>query len=422
MYYDQFFPRNVDGELTCQGLAIEALAEQYQTPLYVYSQQAILTAWNAFKAPLDDFPALVCYAVKANSNLAVLQLLAQQGAGFDVVSGGELQRVIAAGGDPKKTIFSGVGKTSAEIRFALEQGIHCINIESFPELDRIEQVAKSLGVIAPVSFRINPDVDPKTHPYISTGLKENKFGIPIERAFEAYQDANSRPAIEVIGVDFHIGSQLSDNQPYFAAIDKSIELIDRLSASGIRLQHLDIGGGMGIRYQNEDTMPIQPLYDYLLPQLVDRELGLVMEPGRAIVANAGALITEVELIKNNDYKSFVVVDAAMNDLIRPALYQAWQAIEVVKTEQQESTLCDVVGPICESGDFLAKDRHIAANAGDLLAIMSAGAYSFGMSSNYNTRPRAAEVMVMGDQLGDAKLIRERETIESLYATEHLLER
>jgi diaminopimelate decarboxylase len=417
MVETKHFNRAADAALMVESVALTQIAADYGTPSFVYSKQAIVEAWQRFKKPLGDHPGLICYAVKANSNIAILQLLASLGAGFDIVSGGELMRVLAAGGDPNKVIFSGVGKTSAEIELALKHQIHCFNVESLAELDKIQQIAEKMDVIAPISFRVNPDVDAKTHPYISTGLKENKFGIPIDSALQAYGAAQKMSHIGITGVDFHIGSQLGEVAPYFEAIDKTLNLIDKLKASGIEVKHLDVGGGMGIQYQDETAMDVQPLFDYLLPKLAERNLAVSMEPGRCIVGNAGALLTKVEYIKDTPDKNFVIVDAAMNDLIRPALYSAWQRVEVVSSAATKTREYDIVGPVCESADFLAKGRELAVDEGDLIAVLDSGAYGFVMSSNYNTRPRAAEILVDNDT---THVVRERESVESLFALEKLV--
>ncbi len=368
--------------------------------------------------PLARNAHLICYAVKANSNIALLNLLARLGSGFDIVSVGELERVIAAGGDPRKIVFSGVGKREDEIYVALQLGIRCFNIEVSGELDRINELAGHLGVIAPVSFRVNPDVDAKTHPYISTGLKENKFGIDIEQALFEYRRAAAMPNINIIGIDCHIGSQLTETRPFLDALDKILDLVAILETDGILLHHLDLGGGLGIRYNDEH--PPEPA-DYIkavLERLGNSGFEILMEPGRAIVGNAGILVTQVEYLKPTAHKNFAIVDAAMNDLVRPSLYSAWQ--EIIPVNQQTNALehvWDIVGPVCETGDFLGKDRALKLSQGDLLAIRSSGAYGFSMSSNYNSRPRVAELMVDGNQV---HLIRERETIAQLWAGEHLL--
>ena len=407
-----------DGRLLAENVDLAALAAQFGTPCYVYSRAAIEAAWRAFDEAFAGHEHLVCYAVKANSNLAVLNVLARLGSGFDIVSVGELERVLAAGGDPAKVVFSGVGKTAAEMRRALQLGIHCFNVESEPELERLDAVAGELGVKAPVSLRVNPDVDAKTHPYISTGLRDNKFGIDYDRAEAAYRRAAELPNLKVVGVDFHIGSQLTDAQPVADALDRVLALVDRLSAAGIELEHLDLGGGIGIRYRDETPPTAAEYAQLLLARLKGRNYKLLMEPGRAIVGNAGVLLTRVEYLKPTEHKNFALVDAAMNDLIRPSLYDAWQRITpVVANPDAAPAVYDVVGPVCESGDFLGKDRELAIAPGDLLAVHSAGAYGFVMSSNYNSRPRATELLVDGDKVHVA---RERETLESLWAGEHVL--
>ncbi|HHC7220551.1 diaminopimelate decarboxylase [Vibrio parahaemolyticus] len=413
-----YFNYQDDGQLWAEDVPLQALAEQYGTPLYVYSRATLERHWKAFDSAVGQHPHLVCYAVKANSNLGVLNALARLGSGFDIVSGGELERVIAAGGDAKKVVFSGVGKTPAEMKRALELGIKCFNVESEPELERLNKVAGELGVIAPISLRINPDVDAKTHPYISTGLRDNKFGIAFDRAPEVYQFAQSLPNLNVQGIDCHIGSQLTSIDPFIDATDRLLALIDDLKAQGINIRHLDVGGGLGVVYRDE--LPPQPS-DYakaLLGRLENhQDLELIFEPGRAIAANAGILLTHVEFLKHTEHKNFAIIDAAMNDLMRPALYQAWQDIVPVSPRNGEPQTYDLVGPICETGDFLGKDRALVLQEGDLLAVRSAGAYGFVMSSNYNTRTRAAEVMVDGNQ---SHLVRQREELTSLWQLEQIL--
>ncbi|EHH2455922.1 diaminopimelate decarboxylase [Vibrio parahaemolyticus] len=413
-----YFNYQDDGQLWAEDVPLQALAEQYGTPLYVYSRATLERHWKAFDSAVGQHPHLVCYAVKANSNLGVLNALARLGSGFDIVSGGELERVIAAGGDAKKVVFSGVGKTPAEMKHALELGIKCFNVESEPELERLNKVAGELGVIAPISLRINPDVDAKTHPYISTGLRDNKFGIAFDRAPEVYQFAQSLPNLNVQGIDCHIGSQLTSIDPFIDATDRLLALIDDLKAQGINIRHLDVGGGLGVVYRDE--LPPQPS-DYakaLLGRLENhQDLELIFEPGRAIAANAGILLTRVEFLKHTEHKNFAIIDAAMNDLMRPALYQAWQDIVPVSPRNGEPQTYDLVGPICETGDFLGKDRALVLQEGDLLAVRSAGAYGFVMSSNYNTRTRAAEVMVDGNQ---SHLVRQREELTSLWQLEQIL--
>ncbi len=407
-----------NGELHAEDVAVSAVVEQYGTPTYIYSRATLERHWHAFDQAFKGLEHSICYAVKANSNLAVLNVLARLGSGFDIVSAGELARVLAAGGQAKHCVFSGVGKTIAEIQYALQQGVRCFNVESIAELSRINEVAGDLGKRAPISIRVNPDVDAQTHPYISTGLKENKFGIAIELAESVYQQANAMANLDVVGIDCHIGSQLTTVSPFVDALERVLALIDSLKKQGIQLSHLDIGGGLGITYQDE-TPPSPAEYSAALRALLEgRNLEILLEPGRAIAGNAGVLVTKVEYLKPTEDRHFAIVDAAMNDLLRPALYQSWQEIQpVMETSNAEIQQYDIVGPICETGDFLGKDRALAIEAGDLLAIRSAGAYGFTMSSNYNSRPRTAEIMVDGDTV---HLVRERETIESLYAGEHLL--
>lgn len=406
-----------DGQLFAEGVALSALAQRFGTPTYVYSRAHIEAQYHAYADALAGMPHLVCFAVKANSNLGVLNVLARLGAGFDIVSRGELERVLAAGGQADRIVFSGVGKTRDDMRRALEVGVHCFNVESTDELERLQQVAAELGAMAPVSLRVNPDVDAGTHPYISTGLKENKFGIAIADAEAVYARAHELPNLEVVGVDCHIGSQLTSLPPFLDALDRLLALIDRLAVRGIRIRHLDLGGGLGVRYRDEQP-PLAGDYIQAVRQRIDgRDLALVFEPGRSIVANAGVLLTQVEYLKHTEHKDFAIVDAAMNDLIRPALYQAWMDVVAVQPRDSQPRHYDIVGPICETGDFLAKDRLLALAEGDLLAVRSAGAYGFVMSSNYNTRGRAAEVLVDGDE---AYEVRRRESVQELYAGESLL--
>ena len=405
-------------QLFAEDVALSEIAQQIGSPTYVYSRATIERHWRAFDDAFSALPHCVCYAVKANSNLAVLNVLARLGSGFDIVSGGELARVLAAGGRADKVVFSGVGKTKAEISEALQKKIRCFNVESLPELDRINEVAAELGMTAPISIRVNPDVDAQTHPYISTGLKENKFGIAIEEAEGVYRHAQQMSNIDITGVDCHIGSQLTSVEPFVDALKRVLALIDRLAILGINLHHLDIGGGLGITYKDEVPPTPAEYAAALTGLLVGRQIEVLMEPGRAIVGNDGVLLTKVEYLKPTEDRHFAIVDAAMNDLLRPALYQSWQEIVPVKTDTTESVQqYDIVGPVCETGDFLGKDRALAIKAGDLLAIKSAGAYGFTMSSNYNSRPRAAEVMVDGDAV---HCIRERESIASLYAGEQVI--
>nr|WP_170164137.1 diaminopimelate decarboxylase [Gallaecimonas pentaromativorans] len=403
-------------QLWVEDQGVAALAERFGTPLYIYSKAAIEQAYQAFATPLQGRKHLICFAVKANSNLAVLNLLARLGAGFDIVSGGELARVLAAGGDPAKVVFSGVGKTRSEMAQALKAGIHCFNVESVAELDRLNGVAAELGLVAPVSIRVNPDVDAKTHPYIATGLKENKFGIDILMAPDAFRKAASLPHLKVLGVDCHIGSQLTQTQPFVDAIKRLMELRETLAQDGIELAHMDIGGGLGVTYTNEQPPKPAEYLAEMLP-LIPPSLTLVMEPGRALVANAGLLVGRVEMTKDNGFKRFVILDTGMNDLMRPTLYQAVMPVLAVNQSQNQGPMSDLVGPVCETGDWLAKDVPLSAEEGDLVAIGGAGAYGFVMSSNYNSRPRAAEVMVDGDKV---HLVRQRETVESLWAGEQLL--
>ena len=406
-----------NGRLFAEDVAVADIAAQYGTPCYIYSRATLERHWHAFDNALKGRDHLICYAVKANSNLAILNLFARLGSGFDIVSVGERERGIAAGGDPKKVVFSGVGKRADEMRRALQVGIYCFNVESAAELETLNGVATELGVQAPVSLRVNPDVDAKTHPYISTGLKDNKFGIAIEQAPAIYARARELSNIEIQGVDCHIGSQLTETAPFLDALDRVLALIDQLAEQGIAIHHLDLGGGLGIQY-NDETPPLPDEYARAVSErLGDRNLQILIEPGRAIAGNAGILVTKVEYLKLSDHKNFAIIDAAMNDLIRPTLYSAWQAIIPVEQRDCTTRRYDLVGPICETGDFLGKDRELAIEQGDLLAVRSSGAYGFTMSSNYNTRPRAAEIMVDGNQL---HVIRERETIPELFAGEHTL--
>ena len=403
--------------LFIEDIALADIANEFSTPCYVYSKAAISANFSAYQAALKERDHLICYAVKSNSNIAVLQTLANLGAGFDIVSLGELERVLLAGGDPAKVVYSGVAKTANDMRRALQIGIHCFNVESEAELEVLNHTAAELGVSAAVSLRVNPDVDAKTHPYISTGLKENKFGIDINLAPAVYQRAATMANISVVGVDCHIGSQLTEIQPFVDAMGRLLVLVDQLSELGIHLQHIDIGGGLGVRYQDEIAPSAAEYLAALLLQLEGRHETLVLEPGRSITANAGVLLTQVEYLKSNGEKNFAIVDAAMNDMLRPALYQAWMDIQPVTDSDVETKTYDVVGPVCETGDFLGKDRSLAIAEGDCLCVFSAGAYGFVMSSNYNTRPRATEIMVDGDQ---THLVRARETIEDLVRGEQLL--
>ncbi|MBX8492091.1 diaminopimelate decarboxylase [Pseudomonas cichorii] len=406
-----------DGELFAEGVALSAIAERFGTPTYVYSRAHIEAQYRAYADALSGMPHLVCFAVKANSNLGVLNVLARLGAGFDIVSRGELERVLAAGGKAEKIVFSGVGKTREDMRRALEVGVHCFNVESTDELERLQVVAAELNVRAPISLRVNPDVDAGTHPYISTGLKENKFGIAIADAEDVYVRASQLPNLEVLGVDCHIGSQLTTLEPFIDALDRLLDLVDRLGDCGIHLRHIDLGGGLGVRYRDEEPPLAADYIKAVRERLAGRDLGLMFEPGRFIVANAGVLLTQVEYLKHTEHKDFAIVDAAMNDLIRPALYQAWMDVTAVRPRDGAARTYDIVGPICETGDFLAKGRELALAEGDLLAVHSAGAYGFVMSSNYNTRGRTAEVLVDGSQAFE---VRRRETVTELFAGESLL--
>ncbi|MES9874740.1 MAG: diaminopimelate decarboxylase [Candidatus Sedimenticola sp. 6PFRAG7] len=404
--------------LFVEDVPLDQIAETYGTPCYVYSRATLERHWHAFDNAFRDQPHLVCFAVKANSNLAVLNLLARLGSGFDIVSVGELERVLAAGGDPRKVVFSGVGKRSDEMRRALEVGIRCFNVESAAELERLNQVAGEAGIRAPVALRVNPDVDAQTHPYISTGLKENKFGVDIDQALEVYRRAAELPNLDISGVDCHIGSQLTQVEPFLDALDRLMVLVNNLKSEGIEIDHLDLGGGLGIRYTDEQPPEPAEYARAIAERLGDVGYEIFIEPGRAIAGNAGVLLTRVEYLKHTEQKDFALIDAAMNDLLRPTLYQAHQEIiPVVKQDEGRKGVYDLVGPICETGDFLGKNRELALNEGDLLAVRSSGAYGFTMSSNYNTRPRAPEVMVDGDQL---HLVRERETVEELYKGERVL--
>jgi diaminopimelate decarboxylase len=404
------------GVLCAEQLPLDEIARRYGTPCYVYSRAAIGAAYQEYADSLRGHEALICYSVKANSNLTLLSLLARLGAGFDIVSGGELARVLAAGGDPRKTVFSGVGKSAEEIEFALRRDVLCLNLESEAELDRVAGIAKRIGKRAPIAFRVNPDVDAKTHPYISTGMRENKFGVAHTEAERLYAAAAALPGIEIVGIGCHIGSQLAEPAPVVEAAERMLELADRIEARGIRLRHFDIGGGAGIRYRDESQRPPREFVSGVLKALGARRHTVVVDPGRSIVGNAGVLLTRVEYLKPGTTRNFLVVDAAMNDLLRPSLYGAWHEVLPVRAPESgaSAAVYDIVGPVCESADFLAKERKISASEGDFLSIMSAGAYGMAMSSNYNTRPRAAEVLVEGDQ---ARLVRRRESIETLFALE-----
>ncbi len=407
-----------NGVLRAEEVDLGDIAKRFGTPCYIYSRATLERHWQVFDEALGTHPHLICYAVKANSSLAVLQVLARLGSGFDIVSEGELERVLRAGGDPSRIVFSGVGKRAAEMQRALEAGIRCFNVESEAELVRLEAVAASTGHIAPVSIRVNPDVDAQTHPYISTGLRDNKFGIDVDKALQVYQRASELPHLKVTGIDCHIGSQLTDNAPFVDALERVLQLVDRLQSDGIDLAHIDLGGGLGIPYSTGDRPPLPDAYARaLLARMTGRPQELLLEPGRAIAGNAGILLTRVEYLKHTTHKNFAIIDAAMNDLQRPALYNAWHDIVPVQPREGVPVIYDVVGPVCETGDFLGKERELILAESDLLAIRSAGAYGFTMSSNYNSRPRAAEVMVDGDR---AFVIRERETLADLYRHEHLL--
>ena len=403
-----------NNRLCVEQVPLAEIAQRFGTPCYVYSHAALTEGYRQFKTAFAGREHLICYAVKANSNLAILHLLAWMGAGFDIVSGGELQRVLAAGGAASKVVFSGVGKTVAEMRLALNAEILCFNVESEAELMCLNEVAGSMGKVAPVSLRVNPDVDAKTHPYISTGLKQSKFGVAYTEALALYRKAAKLPHLRVTGMDCHIGSQLTDASPFIAATEKVLALVDQLSADGIALEHLDLGGGLGIRYDDETPPSIADYANGLLTALQGRGEKIIVEPGRVLVGNAGVLLTRVEYLKHGEEKNFAIVDAAMNDLMRPALYDAYHRIQPVQCTAVPVQKYEVVGPVCETGDFLGHDRELAISQGDLLAVMSAGAYGMSMSSNYNTRPRAAEVMVSGTV---AQLIRERETVQHLFAGE-----
>ena len=413
---DHFEYRN--GQLFAEDVAVADIARAHGTPCYIYSRATLERHWHAFNDAFGTQPHLVCYAVKANSNIAILNLFARLGSGFDIVSVGELERVLRAGGDPSKVVFSGVSKKASEIRRALEVGIRCFNVESEPELARINAVAGEMGKIAPISLRVNPDVDAQTHPYISTGLKENKFGIEISRAEEVYLKAAALPHLNVVGIDCHIGSQLLTLSPFMDALQRVLALAERLAEQGVKVHHLDIGGGLGVRYRDDQIAPTPA--EYMAQLFTDerlREYEIFVEPGRAIAANAGILVTEVEFLKMAEYKNFAVIDAAMNDLIRPALYSAWHEIIPVVPREGETATYDIVGPVCETGDFLGKERDLNIQAGDLLAVRSSGAYGFTMASNYNTRPRAVEVMVDGSAV---HVIRQRETLDDLMHGEFIL--
>ena len=406
-----------NGELFVEDVALASVAQQFGTPCYVYSRAALTSAFESFDRAFGSRPHLICYAAKANSNLAILNLFARLGSGFDIVSGGELARVLAAGGDPHKVVFSGVGKSADEIRQGLDAGILCFNVESEAELRRLGEIARATGRTADVSLRVNPDVDPKTHPYISTGLKESKFGVPFGDALALYRDAQKLAGIRVVGIDCHIGSQIAEVAPFLDALERVLGLVDQLAAEGIEIHHLDLGGGLGIRYQDEEPPAPAEYIGALLKALQGRPQQILLEPGRALVGNAGALLTRVEYLKHGAERNFAVVDAAMNDLLRPALYEAWHDIRPVQPGRAATRRYEIVGPVCESADFLAHDRELALKQDDLLAVMSAGAYGMAMSSNYNTRPRAPEVMVDGASM---HLIRSRETVAQLFELERVL--
>ena len=401
--------------LYAESVAVTDLMVQYGSPLYIYSRSQIASNWQQFNQAFGDHPHLICYAVKANSNLGVLNVLAKLGSGFDIVSIGELERVIAAGGQPGRCVFSGVSKTKTEIQRALELGIYCFNVESAAELDRVESVAKLMSTKAPISIRVNPDVDANTHPYIATGLKENKFGVSVDRSLALYKKAEFSKHLDVFGLDYHIGSQITEVSPFIEALEKALELISQLKAEGIKMSHIDIGGGVGIAYNEEKTINIEKYVQSVLDKVGDLEV--ILEPGRAIVGNAGIFVTQVEYLKQSGVKSFAIIDGAMNDLQRPSLYGSYhQAIAVEDNSKGIKDTWDLVGPICETGDFLAKDRELTLEQGDYIALMSAGAYGFVLSSNYNSRPRVAEVMVSGS---DHALVRKRETVGSLFENEFI---
>ncbi len=407
-----------NGELYVEDTPLRQIAQDWGTPAYVYSRAALSRHYRAYAEGLGDHPGMICYAVKANSNLALLQVLAGLGAGFDIVSGGELRRVLMAGADPARVVFSGVGKSAGEMAEALRAGVHCFNVESAAELETLAQVAAGQGCSAPVSLRVNPDVDANTHPYISTGLRENKFGIDIDQAHSVYRRAQQLPGVEIIGVDCHIGSQLTSLAPFLDALDRILLLVDRLAGDGIELRHLDLGGGLGVTYEDEQPPSPAAYMQAVKARLGNRRLELIFEPGRSIAANTGVLLTRVTYLKPGPQRNFAIVDAAMNDNIRPALYQAWQDVWPLATRAGEAETWDLVGPVCESADFLAKQRRLCLQAGDCVAIMSAGAYGFVMSSNYNSRGRAAEILVDGDRV---HLARAREQFEDLVRGEHLLQ-
>lgn len=414
----EFFTRNKNNQIMAEGIPVTELANKYGSPLYVYSEGAFRSQYAAYEAGAVNFPHLLCFAVKANSNLSILSLMAKLGSGFDIVSGGELARVIKAGGDPHKVVYSGVAKTKEEIEFALKEGIFCFNVESEAEMERINDVAMSMGTNAPVSIRVNPDVDAGTHPYISTGLKTNKFGVPIERAFNLYKHAATLKGIKITGMDCHIGSQLTSMVPFEAALDRLLVLMDQLIAEGITFEHLDMGGGLGVIYKDEIPPSPAEYIKAIINKLGNRKLSLIFEPGRSMTANSGILIAKCEYIKKGELFDFCIVDTAMNDMIRPALYQAWMNIEEAdRNLDRPLETYNVVGPICESGDFLGKDRKLKVKSGDYLVMFGAGAYGFSMASNYNSRPRCAEIMVSGTH---DVLIRNRETYTDLWRNENII--
>lgn len=408
-----------NGDLFAESVSLANIAEEHGTPTYVYSRAALENHYQAYTKAFGDYPHLICYAVKANSNLAVLNVLARLGAGFDIVSVGELERVIRAGGSPDKIVFSGVGKQADELARALELGVHCFNVESEPELERLNAVAQEMGLVADISLRVNPDVDAQTHPYISTGLKDNKFGVPIETAFDIYQRASNMPGLNPVGVDCHIGSQLTETAPFLDALDRVMVLVNQLENAGMTIEHLDLGGGLGVCYDDETPPSADEYVNALLSKVRDTGKTIVLEPGRSIAANAGVLLTKVEFLKHGETKNFAIVDAAMNDLLRPALYSAWQNIVPLKQESTAAAATyDIVGPVCETGDFLGKDRELRLSEGDLLAVKSAGAYGFVMASNYNSRGRPAEILVDGNL---SFVARKRESIDDQLALERMLD-
>ena len=408
------FIHSNQGSLFAEAVSLETIADQFGTPTYVYSKNTLIQTFESFKKGLIKTDHLICFAVKANSNIAILNLFASLGAGFDIVSGGELERVIYAGGDPQKIVFSGVGKTASEIEAALKANILCFNVESRSELLRIEEVAKKINIKAPISIRVNPDVDAKTHPYISTGLKDNKFGVDFNQALTLYLEAKNMSQIEIKGIDCHIGSQITELKPFVDALDRVLSLVDQLKKNDIHLSHIDIGGGIGICYQNESPPDFEIYTKEILSKIQNLNVKIIFEPGRALVGNAGILLSKVEYLKQNDVKHFAIIDAAMNDLMRPTLYDAYHDIKIVREHDTKSQSFDVVGPVCESGDFIAKNRSLKLKENDLICIMSAGAYGMSMSSNYNSRGRAAEVMVDRDKVFE---VRTREKSSDLFKLE-----